>query len=100
MLTDFVIYTNRKNINIKDNFDLVLKLLLSWVFGFEIPKTSQSKKINEDNLENRLRTRNYKLQIEKCLVFLWLHWRDDILLHRIKNIKSQKNILIWICWKM
>jgi magnesium transporter len=29
MLTDFVIYTNRKNINIKDNFDLVLKLLLS-----------------------------------------------------------------------
>jgi magnesium transporter len=36
MLTDFVIYTNRKNINIKDNFDLVLKLLLSSVFGFEI----------------------------------------------------------------
>jgi hypothetical protein len=37
----FVIYTNR--INIKDNFDLVLKLLLSSVFGFEIPKASQSK---------------------------------------------------------
>ena len=29
MLTDFVTYTKRKNINIKDNFDLVLKLLLS-----------------------------------------------------------------------
>jgi magnesium transporter len=33
-----------ENINIKDNFDLVLKLLLSSVFGFEIPKASQSKK--------------------------------------------------------
>ena len=29
MLSDFVTYTKRKNIDIKDNFDLVLKLLLS-----------------------------------------------------------------------
>jgi magnesium transporter len=61
-----------KNINIKDNFDLVLKLLLSSVFGFEIPKqVNQKIKLAEDNLEKSIKNEELQalLQIEKCLVF-------------------------------
>jgi magnesium transporter len=105
MLTDFVIYTNRKNINIKDNFDLVLKLLLSSSVWFWNTSSKSIKKIKlaEDNLEKSIKNEELQalLQIEKCLVFFMTSLKgNDILLHRIKNIKSQKNILIWICWKM
>jgi magnesium transporter len=95
MLTDFVTYTQRKNIDIKDNFDLVLKLLLSssvWYLKY-LKQVNQKIKLAEDNLEKSIKNEELQalLQIEKCLVFFMTSLKgNDILLHRIKNIKSQK----------
>jgi magnesium transporter len=95
MLTDFVTYTQRKNIEIKDNFDLVLKLLLSssvWYLKY-LKQVNQKIKLAEDNLEKSIKNEELQalLQIEKCLVFFMTSLKgNDILLHRIKNIKSQK----------
>jgi magnesium transporter len=95
MLTDFVTYTQRKNIEIKDNFDLVLKLLLSssvWYLKY-LKQVNQKIKLAEDNLEKSIKNEELQalLQIEKCLVFFMTALKgNDILLHRIKNIKSQK----------
>lgn len=95
MLTDFVLYTQRKNIDIKDNFDLVLKLLLSssvWFLKY-LKQVNQKIKLAEDNLEKSIKNEELQalLQIEKCLVFFMTSLKgNDILLHRIKNIKSQR----------
>tara|TARA_R110002033_G_scaffold76833_1_gene128464 strand:+ start:222 stop:1148 length:927 start_codon:yes stop_codon:yes gene_type:complete len=95
MLTDFVRYTQRKNIDIKDNFDLVLKLLLSssvWFLKY-LKQVNQKIKLAEDNLEKSIKNEELQalLQIEKCLVFFMTSLKgNDILLHRIKNIKSQR----------
>jgi magnesium transporter len=95
MLTDFVIYTQRKNKDIKDNFDLVLKLLLSssvWYLKY-LKQVNQKIKLAEDNLEQSIKNEELQalLQIEKCLVFFMTSLKgNDILLHRIKNIKSQR----------
>jgi magnesium transporter len=95
MLTDFVRYTQHKNIDIKDNFDLVLKLLLSssvWFLKY-LKQVNQKIKLAEDNLEKSIKNEELQalLQIEKCLVFFMTSLKgNDILLHRIKNIKSQR----------
>ena len=95
MITDFVTYTKRKNINIKDNFNLVLKLLLSssvWFLKY-LKQVNQKIKLAEDNLEKSIKNEELQalLRIEKCLVFFTTSLKgNDILLHRIKNIKSQK----------
>lgn len=95
MLTDFVVYTKRKHINIKDNFDLVLKLLLSssiWYLKY-LKQVNQKIKLAENNLEQSIKNEELQalLQIEKCLVFFMTSLKgNDILLHRIRNIKSQK----------
>ena len=95
MLTDFVAYTKRKRINIKDNFDLVLKLLLSssvWYLKY-LKQVNQKIKLAENNLEKSIKNEELQalLQIEKCLVFFMTSLKgNDILLHRIKNIKSQR----------
>lgn len=95
MLTDFVAYTKRKRINIKDNFDLVLKLLLSssvWYLKY-LKQVNQKIKLAENNLEKSIKNEELQalLQIEKCLVFFMTSLKgNDILLHRIRNIKSQK----------
>lgn len=95
MLTDFVTYTKRKSINIKDNFDLVLKLLLSssvWYLKY-LKQVNQKIKLAENNLEKSIKNEELQalLQIEKCLVFFMTSLKgNDILLHRIRNIKSQK----------
>jgi magnesium transporter len=95
MLTDFVTYTQRKNIVIKDNFDLVLRLLLSssiWYLKY-LKQVNQKIKLAEDNLEKSIKNEELQalLQIEKCLVFFMTSLKgNDILLHRIKNIKSQR----------
>ncbi len=94
MLTDFVTYSNKKNIDIKDNFDLVLRLLLSssvWYLKY-LKQVNQKIKLAEDNLEKSIKNEELQalLQIEKCLVFFMTSLKgNDILLHRIKNIKSQ-----------
>ena len=95
MLTDFVTYAQRKNIDIKDNFDLVLRLLLSssiWFLKY-LKQVNQKIKLAEDNLEKSIKNEELQalLQIEKCLVFFMTSLKgNDILLHRIKNIKSQR----------
>lgn len=95
MLTDFVVYTQRKNIIIKDNFDLVLRLLLSssvWYLKY-LKLVNQKIRLAEDNLEKSIKNAELQalLQIEKCLVFFMTSLKgNDILLHRIKNIKSQR----------
>lgn len=95
MLTDFVTYTKRKSIDIKDNFDLVLKLLLSssvWYLKY-LKQVNQKIKLAENNLEKSIKNEELQalLQIEKCLVFFMTSLKgNDILLHRIRNIKSQK----------
>jgi magnesium transporter len=96
MLTDFVIYTQRKNKDIHGNFDLVLKLLLSssvWYLKY-LKQVNQKIKLAEENLEESIKNEELQalLQIEKCLVFFMTSLKgNDILLHRIKNIKSQRD---------
>jgi magnesium transporter len=95
MLTDFVIYTQRKNNDIKDYFDLVLKLLLSssvWYLKY-LKQVNQKIKLAEENLEQSIKNEELQalLQIEKCLVFFVTSLKgNDILLHRIKNLKLQR----------
>ncbi len=95
MLTDFVTYSQRKKIDVKDNFDLVLKLLLSssvWYLKY-LKQVNQKIKLAEDNLEKSIKNESLQalFQIEKCLVFFMTSLKgNDILLHRIKNIKSQR----------
>ncbi len=96
MMTDFVLYTQRKNISITDNFDLALKLLLSssvWYLKY-LKIVSQKIKLAEENLEKSIKNEELQalLQIEKCLVFFMTSLKgNDILLHRIKNIKSHRD---------
>jgi magnesium transporter len=95
MLTDFVIYTQRKNNDIKDYFDLVLKLLLSssvWYLKY-LKQVNQKIKLAEENLEQSIKNEELQalLQIEKCLVFFVTSLKgNDILLHRLKNLKVQR----------
>jgi magnesium transporter len=95
MLTDFVSYTQKKRIDIKDNFDLVLRLLLSssvWYLKY-LKQVNQKIRLAEDNLEKSIKNEELQalLQIEKCLVFFMTSLKgNDILLHRIKNIKLQR----------
>ena len=95
MIADFVTYTQRKKINIKDNYDLVLKLLLSsgvWYLKY-LKVVSQKIRLAEDNLEKSIKNEELQalLQIEKCLVFFMTSIKgNDILLRRLKNIKSHR----------
>ncbi|MCG9793014.1 magnesium transporter CorA family protein [Flavobacterium algicola] len=98
MLSDFVLYTNKKKITIKDHFDLVLRLLLSssiWYLKY-LKQVNQKIKLAEDNLEKSIKNKELQalLQIEKCLVFFMTSLKgNDILLHRIRNLKSIKVVL-------
>jgi magnesium transporter len=95
MLSDFVTYTKRKNNDVKDYFDLVLKLLLSssvWYLKY-LKQVNQKIKLAEENLEQSIKNEELQalLQIEKCLVFFVTSLKgNDILLHRLKNLKVQR----------
>lgn len=95
MIGDFVAYTQRKNIGIKNHFDLVLKLLLSssiWFLKY-LKQINQRIKLAEDNLEKSIKNEELQalLELEKCLVFFITSIKgNDILFHRIKNIKGEK----------
>ncbi|UQD56221.1 magnesium transporter CorA family protein [Flavobacterium sp. K5-23] len=96
MLTDFVTYTQKKSIDIKDNFDLVLRLLLSssiWYLKY-LKQVNQIIRLAEDNLEMSIRNKELQalLQIGKSLVFFMTSLKgNDILLHKIKNIKDKRD---------
>jgi magnesium transporter len=95
MLSDFVLYTQRKKISIHHHFDLVLKLLLSSSVWFQkyLKQINQRIKQAEYNLEKSIKNEELQalLQIEKCLVFFITSLKgNDILFHRIKNLKNHK----------
>lgn len=93
MLSDFVNYTQRKKSDVKDNFDLTLKLLLSssvWYLKY-LKQVNQKIKLAEDNLEKSIKNEELQalLQIEKSLVFFMTSLKgNSIVLHRIKNRKE------------
>lgn len=95
MLHDFVSYTQRKNITINSHFDFVFKMLLSssvWFLKY-LKQVNQRIKLAEDNLEKSIKNEELQalLQLEKCLVFFITSLKgNDVLFHRIKNIKSEK----------
>lgn len=95
IIADFVQYTKRKNITIKDNFDLVLRLLLSssiWYLKY-LKQINQKIKLAEDNLEKSIKNEELQalLQIEKCLVFFITSLKgNNVLFHRIKNLKAHR----------
>ncbi len=96
ILTDFVTYTQRKKISVTDHFDLVLKLLLSSSVWFQkyLKQINQRIKLAEQNLEKSIKNEELQalLQIEKCLVFFITSLKgNDILFHRIRNLKSHKD---------
>lgn len=96
MLSDFVLYTQRKKIAVTTHYDLVLKLLLSSSVWFQkyLKQINQRIKLAENNLEKSIKNEELQalLQIEKCLVFFITSLKgNDILFHRIKNLKSQKD---------
>lgn len=93
MIADFADYTKRKNIEKANNFDFVLRLLLSSSVWF----LKYLKQINNDinsaekKLENSIRNQELQtmLKIEKCLVYFTTSLRgNDVLAHRIKNHKD------------
>jgi len=96
LLDDFILYTNRKNIIKENSFDLVLKLLLSssvWFLKY-LKQINQLIKLAENKLEKSIRNEDLQtlLQIEKCLVFFTTSLKgNDILTHRIKNLKDYKD---------
>jgi len=93
VLSDFINYTQRKKTDVKDNFDLTLKLLLSssvWYLKY-LKQVSQKIKLAEDNLEKSIKNEELQalLQIEKSLVFFMTSLKgNSIVLHRIKNMKN------------
>ena len=96
MLSDFVLYTQRKKISVNNHYDLVLKLLLSSSVWFQkyLKQINQRIKLAEDNLEKSIKNEELHalLQIEKCLVFFITSLKgNDILFHRMRNLKSHKD---------
>ncbi|ESU23705.1 Mg2+/Co2+ transporter [Flavobacterium enshiense DK69] len=95
LLDDFVVHTQRKNINIQNHFDLVLKLLLSssvWYLKY-LKQINQRIKLAEDHLEKSIKNEDLQalMQLEKCLVFFITSIKgNDILFHRIKNLKNER----------
>lgn len=96
MLSDFVLFTQRKKIIVENHFDLVLKLLLSssiWFLKY-LKQINQRIKLAEDNLEESIKNEELQAlwQIEKCLVFFVTSLKgNDVLFRRIKNLKNFKD---------
>jgi magnesium transporter len=94
MLHDFVFYTQRKNVTIKNNFDLVLKLLLSssvWFLKY-LKQVNQRIKLAEDNLEKSIKNEELQtlLRLEKCLVYFITSIKgNNVLFERIKNLRTE-----------
>lgn len=96
LISDFIIYSKRKSIIKENHFDLALKLLLSssvWFLKY-LKQINQLIKLAENKLEKSIRNEDLQtlLRIEKCLVFFTTSLKgNDILAHRIKNVKDYKD---------
>ncbi|NTU53738.1 MAG: magnesium transporter CorA family protein [Chlorobiaceae bacterium] len=95
LIGDFISHTRRKNIFIENNYDFVLKLLLSssvWFLKY-LKQINLQIRNAEDKLEKSIKNEDLQtlLQIEKCLVYFMTTLKsNDILLHKIKNILSKQ----------
>jgi magnesium transporter len=98
VVSDFVYYSRRKNVLIESNLDLVMKLNLSssvWFLKY-LKRINLQIKLAEKELEKSIKNEDLQtlLQLEKCLVFFTTSLKgNDILLHRIRNVKSLQNKL-------
>lgn len=96
VLPDFIQFTGRKNIIKRDNFDLVLRFMLSssvWFLKY-LKQINQSIKLAELQLEQSIKNEDLQalLKIEKSLVYFTTSLKgNDILLHRIKNLRNYKD---------
>jgi magnesium transporter len=96
MLSDFVNHTQRKNINIQNNFDFVMRLFLSSSIWFLKYLKQINNLINEAEKELERSIKNEELQnlmkIGKSLVYFITSLRGNgILFSRIKNLKFSKD---------
>ena len=96
LIEDFPKYTQRKNIEPGNHFDLVLRLLLSSSIWFQkyLKQINQLIKLAENNLEKSIRNEDLQalLQIEKCLVFFITSIKgNEVLFYRVRNLKAQKD---------
>ncbi|MBQ9470859.1 MAG: magnesium transporter CorA family protein [Bacteroidales bacterium] len=94
--SDFIQHSVRKGINYADYFDLVLRLMLSssvWFLKY-LKRINVSISVAERELEQSVKNRDLQslLRIEKSLVYFTTSLRgNDMLLHRIKNLRNYKN---------
>lgn len=96
MISDFILYTTRKNILIKNHFQLVHRLLLSssvWFLKY-LKQINQKIKEAEVQLERSIKNEELHtlLHIEKCMVIFTTSLRsNDIVIHRLKNLKDYRH---------
>lgn len=96
LIPDFIRHMQRKAIDKKSSFDIVLRLLLSssvWYHKYLKVINKQIKQA-ETKLENSIRNEDLQalMQIEKCLVYFTTSLRgNDILVHRVRNIREFQN---------
>ena len=96
LLDDFVQYTQRKKITPTDDFDLVLRLLLSSSIWFQkyLKQINHHIKVAENNLEKSIRNEDLQelLQIEKCMVYFITSLKgNEMLFYRIRNLRGYKD---------
>lgn len=96
VLSDFIQFSVRKNINYTDYFELVFRLMLSssvWFLKY-LKRINTSIDIAEREMEHSVKNKDLQslLRLEKSLVFFSTSLKgNDILLHRIKNLRNYKN---------
>lgn len=96
VLSDFIQFSVRKNINYSDYFDLVFRLMLSssvWFLKY-LKRINMSITQAEREMEQSVKNKDLQslLKIEKSLVYFTTSLKgNDILLHRIMNLRNYKN---------
>jgi len=95
MLADFTQYTQRKNINVTNNFDFVMRLILSSSIWFLKYLKQINNQIRQAEIELERSIKNKELQslmaIEKSLVYFITSLRGNgILFSKTKNLKFSK----------
>ncbi len=95
LVSDFIHFSKRKKITKENNLDFVLRFLLSssvWFLKY-LKQINQKIKMAENTLEKSIRNEDLQtlFNIEKSLVYFTTSLRsNDILLHRLKNLKTYK----------
>lgn len=96
LIEDFVTYSQRKNINVDDNFSLVFRMLLSSSIWFQkyLKQINLGIKLAENNLERSVRNEDLQalFRMEKCLEYFITSLKgNELLFYRIKNLKNHKD---------